>query len=116
MSGPGLALAILSGMPVDRFVSAVDARDVAALRAIPGVGNKTAERILVELRDKVASLAVPGAARPADDIEEATVSALVNLGYPRAHAEKLVRGALERLPVSPSLENLVREALRAATR
>ena len=113
--GPRLALAILSGIPVTRLVAAVRGGDHAALCGVPGVGNKTAQRILVELKDKVDGLEADERA-PLDDVEEATVSALVNLGYPRSQAERVVRGALERLPAAPSLEDLVREALRAAAR
>lgn len=112
--GPRLALAILSGLPVPRLVQAVQGQDLAALRGVPGVGAKTAERILVELRDRLERL--QGVAPPptADDAEGATVSALVNLGYPRAHAEEAVRAAGERLEGPASLEALIREALRVA--
>jgi Holliday junction DNA helicase RuvA len=114
--GPRLALALLSGIPVAKLVAAVRAGDVDALRGVPGVGNKTAQRIIVELRDKVDKLDVPETASPDDDVEAATVSALLNLGYPRSQAEKVVRAALERLGERPALEDLVREALRAAAR
>lgn len=115
--GPRIALAVLSGIPVPRLAAAVRANDVAALRGIPGVGTKTAQRMMVELRDKVDRLDVnEEAVEAGDDIEEATISALLNLGYPRSQAEKVVRVGLERLGGSPSLEDLVREALRAAAR
>ncbi len=114
--GPRLALAILSGIPVARLVAAVRDGDLGALRGVPGVGNKTAQRILVELKDKVERIDVSPDAPLGRDTEEATVSALVNLGYPRSQAERVVRGALERLPSHPRLEDLVREALRAAAR
>ncbi len=113
--GPRLALAILSGIPVARLVGAIKAGDLVSLRAVPGVGNKTAQRILVELKDKVDGLEASDGL-PGDGVEQATLSALVNLGYPRSQAERVVRGALERLPAAPSLEDLVREALRAAAR
>ncbi len=114
--GPRLALALLSGISVAKLVAAVRSGDVAALRGVPGVGNKTAQRILVELRDKVDKLELPEAAAPSDDVKAATVSALLNLGYPRSQAEKVVRAALEQLGERPALEDLVREALRAAAR
>jgi Holliday junction DNA helicase RuvA len=114
--GPRLALALLSGISVAKLVAAVRSGDVAALRGVPGVGNKTAQRILVELRDKVDKLGLPEAAAPSDDVKAATVSALLNLGYPRSQAEKVVRAALEQLGERPALEDLVREALRAAAR
>ncbi len=114
--GPRLALALLSGLPVARVVQAIRQRDLAALRGIPGVGNKTAERILVELRDKVGRLEGLEPPTPAGEAEEATVSALVNLGYSRGQAEKAVSVALEQLDDAPAIEDLIREALRAAAR
>ncbi len=114
--GPRLALALLSGLPVARVVQAIRQGDLAALRGIPGVGNKTAERILVELRDKVGRLEGLEPLTLAGDAEEATVSALVNLGYSRGQAEKAVSVALEQLDDAPAIEDLIREALRAAAR
>jgi holliday junction DNA helicase RuvA len=117
--GPRLALAVLSGLPAARLVQAVRAQDAAALRGIPGVGAKTAERILIDLRGRVdgVELGETGDAdAPRDDAEDATLSALVNLGYPRAQAERIVRAALERLPANPPLDALIREALRSAAR
>ena len=114
--GPRLALALLSGLPVARVVQAIRQGDLAALRGIPGVGNKTAERILVELRDKVGRLEGLEPPTPAGEAEEATVSALVNLGYSRGQAEKAVSVALEQLDDAPAIEDLIREALRAAAR
>ncbi len=111
--GPRLALAILSGLPVARLAQAVRRGDVSSLRGIPGVGPKTAERILVELRDRVDRLEAVAPAGPSlDEADEACVSALVNLGYPRPQAEKATRAALERLGAAPTLESLIREALR----
>lgn len=112
--GPRLALAILSGISVSRLAGAVRASDLGALQSTPGVGAKTAQRILVELRDRVDLLESAPEPGVDVDIDEATVSALVNLGYPRGHAEKVVRSARERLPPGPELEDLIREALRAA--
>ncbi len=114
--GPRLALALLSGLPVPRVVQAIRQGDLATLRGIPGVGNKTAERILVELRDKVGRLEGLEPLTLAGEAEEATVSALVNLGYPRGQAEKAVLVALEQLDDAPAIEDLIREALRAAAR
>ncbi len=114
--GPRLALAVLSGLPVARVVQAIRQGDLAALRGIPGVGSKTAERILVELRDKVGRLEGLDLPTPAGEAQEATVSALINLGYPRSQAEKAVHAALERLDGAPAIEDLIREALRAAAR
>ena len=114
--GPKLALAILSGLPTDKLIAALRSGNLAALVGIPGVGKKTAERIVVELRDRVTALeAIPTSAQPPrDDASASAESALVNLGYPKAHAEKAVRRALESLPESPGLESLIKEALRVA--
>ncbi len=114
--GPRLAVSILSGVPVERFVQSIREGDLAALRSIPGVGPKTAQRILVELRDKLDAFESVGAPPLGEGVEAATVSALVNLGYSRGEAEKVVRSALEQLPEAPELETLVREALRVASR
>lgn len=111
--GPKLAITILSGMPVDEMVNAIRGGDVARLTRIPGIGKKTAERMVLELRDKLppgagAAEVTPPAASP---VEEDVLSALVNLGYQRAAAEKVlnaVRGA-----PSGGFEGLFREALRA---
>jgi holliday junction DNA helicase RuvA len=115
--GPKLALAILSGLPVDKLVAALRQGSLAALVGVPGVGKKTAERIVVELRDRVAGIetsATPVTA-PKDDVGAQAESALVNLGYPRAHAEKAVQRALSALDESPGLESLIKEALRVAS-
>jgi Holliday junction DNA helicase RuvA len=112
--GPRLALAILSGLPVPRLVQAIRREDVAAFRGIPGVGTKTAQRILVDLRDKVDHFETADLPVLGDGTGEATVSALLNLGYSRPQAEKAVRIALEQLPDGSALEELIREALRVA--
>lgn len=114
--GPRVALAVLSGLPVGRMIQAIRSGDLAALRGIPGVGTKTAERIIVELRDRIGRLEGADLPTPVGETEESTLSALVNLGYPRSQAEKAVRAALERLPDAPALEDLIREALRAGAR
>jgi Holliday junction DNA helicase RuvA len=90
--GPALALKILSGMNVDELLPAIRAGDLVRLTRIPGVGRKTAERIVVELRDKLAAMEpqepehVPAAGRT--QLESDVVSALLNLGYDRRAAEK----------------------------
>ena len=114
--GPRIALAILSGLPTPELVRALRDGDIGALRRIPGVGAKTAERIVMELRDKVAQLESAEGPTPASGgIEEETISALVNLGYVRAQAERAVRSALEGMRERPALEALVREALRVVS-
>ena len=114
--GPRLALALLSGLPVSRLVQAVRRGDVGALRGVPGVGAKTAERIIIELRDKVDRLEGAPEESAADDEDAACVSALLNLGYPRATAETAVQRAHDALGDSATLEGLIREALRAVAR
>jgi Holliday junction DNA helicase RuvA len=94
--GPVLALKILSGMSVDDLVPAVRAGDLARLTRIPGVGRKTAERMVVELRDKLAAMETPEAARqPVTTTGTAAdvVSALLNLGYEERIAEQAVKNA-----------------------
>lgn len=92
--GPKLAITILSGMAADEMVGAIRGNDVAKLTRIPGIGKKTAERMVLELRDK---LPEPGKAAPLapaiSAVEEDVLSALVNLGYQRPAAEKAVAAA-----------------------
>ncbi len=87
--GPRLARVILSGMPPDDLLAALAAGDTVRLSSIPGVGKKTAERMVLELQDKVQALAAELPAREVP-IDDELVSALVNLGYKRAHAERAV--------------------------
>src|ERR1700726_4264668 len=98
--GPVLALKILSGMSVDELVPAIRANDLVRLVRIPGVGRKTAERIVVELRDKIAAMAAPEpeqvAAAGLTGLHADVISALLNLGYERRAAEKAVESAAAR--------------------
>jgi Holliday junction DNA helicase RuvA len=91
--GPRLALAILSGLPAERIVRSLRDRDIATLVAVPGVGKKTAERLVVELADKTEDL-VAAAAEAAPAVSDVAVKALVRLGYGTAEAEDAVRRAL----------------------
>src|SRR5215472_7425253 len=81
--GPKLAITILSGMPADEMVGAIRGNDVARLTRIPGIGKKTAERMVLELRDKLpqAGPIMAPAAAPSSAVEEDVLSALANLGY-----------------------------------
>jgi holliday junction DNA helicase RuvA len=110
--GPKLAITILSGMEADEMVGAIRGNDVARLTRIPGIGRKTAERLVLELRDKLPET-VPASvtATPAlTAVEEDVLSALVNLGYPRAAAEKaLAAGIKDGRP--KSFEQLFRAVL-----
>src|ERR1700726_1110354 len=113
--GPSLALKILSGMSVEELVPAIRGSDLARLTKIPGVGRKTAERIVVELKDKLEAVAVeaakPAAASPAG-AEADVVSALVNLGYAARAAENAVGEATRDAGVT-HFEKLLRASLQA---
>lgn len=93
--GPALALKILSGMSLAELVPAIRGGDIARLVLIPGVGKKTAERIVVELRDKLAAVDVPESGKPAtkSQLEADVASALVNLGYDARSVEKTIEKA-----------------------
>jgi holliday junction DNA helicase RuvA len=87
--GPKLAITILSGMPADEMVGAIRGNDIVRLTRIPGIGKKTAERMVLELRDKLAPAGTEIPVAPAmTAIEEDVLSALVNLGYQRPAAER----------------------------
>jgi holliday junction DNA helicase RuvA len=88
--GPRLAVTILSGMQADSLVAAIKGNNVASLTRIPGIGKKTAERMVLELRDKLDAFAETAAAAAASPVAEDVLSALVNLGYNRGMAEKAV--------------------------
>jgi len=111
--GPSLSLKILSGLSVEEIVPAVRRGDVAGLTRIPGVGRKTAERIIVELRDKLAA-AETAAAEPRvarSQLEEDLFSALLNLGYDRRETERAVE-ALRQKSAPASFDAALRAALQ----
>src|SRR5262245_25405817 len=110
--GPRLALNILSGIPVAELETALRTSDVTRLVAIPGVGKKTAERLVVELREKVGATD-NGYGIPGEQVSVATeaISALVNLGYRQVEAEKAVRVALQRGVAT--IAEVIRESLRS---
>lgn len=114
--GPKLALAVLSGIEPVELIKAIRLQDVARLTAIPGVGKKTAERIGLELKDRLPVLAGPGQEpieeAPADQLRADLLSALLNLGYPRAVAEKAIEKTLTGSE-DPGLEQALREVLRS---
>ena len=115
--GAKIALAVLSGASVDEFARLVHAGDIAALTRIPGIGKKTAERIVVELRDRVdeSALNVPGMGTggvPKDPQTEASV-ALTQLGYKPAEVARLVK---ESAQPGDSAEAIIRKALKLALR
>ena len=114
--GARIALAVLSGASVGEFARLVQTGDVAALTRIPGIGKKTAERMVVELRDRAADLGAGPAGSPAgmpgDPLSEAT-TALQALGYKPAEAERMARAARAEGDVA---ETIIRKALQSALR
>jgi holliday junction DNA helicase RuvA len=115
--GPSLALKILSGMNVEELVPAIRNSDLARLTRIPGVGRKTAERMVVELKDKLEAVAVEtGKASPPSPagVEADVKSALVNLGYEERVAESAVAAA-KRETGTASFEKLLRATLASLT-
>jgi Holliday junction DNA helicase RuvA len=106
--GPKLAITILSGMPADDMVSAIRGNDVARLTRIPGIGKKTAERMVLELRDKLPAEGTGEVAAPKmTAVEEDVLSALMNLGYQRPAAERALAGSAR----NGSFEAMFRGAL-----
>ncbi|NZA28570.1 Holliday junction branch migration protein RuvA [Luteimonas sp. SJ-92] len=115
--GAKIALAVLSGVSVDEFARLVQAGDVTALTRVPGIGKKTAERMVVELRDRAADLAGAGGAMStgtiaSDPLSEATI-ALQQLGYKPAEAQKMAKSAAAD---GDSAEIIIRKALKSALR
>jgi len=97
--GPRLAVTILSGLNPERTVAAIRALDHATLTRIPGVGKKLAERLVVELKDKLEDMAAPRAVSAGPAVPPAfedVLSALVNLGYQRPAAQKAIQSAMEK--------------------
>jgi holliday junction DNA helicase RuvA len=115
--GPKLAITILSGMPADEMVGAIRGGDVARLTRIPGIGRKTAERMVLELRDKLpAPAGMPETSSPpASPVEEDVISALVNLGYQRAAADKALLAARSGKD-SQSFDALFRQSLASLSK
>ncbi|HXF41040.1 MAG TPA: Holliday junction branch migration protein RuvA [Blastocatellia bacterium] len=118
--GPKLAITMLSGMPAIELVRSITDNDLARLTSIPGVGRKTAERVVVELRDKLSSIALEarGADRGSRElatgdaaVRDDTVAALMSLGYPKAIAERAVSFAV-REEGERTIEAVLKRALR----
>jgi holliday junction DNA helicase RuvA len=118
--GPKLAITMLSGMPAGELINAISSNDLVKLTSIPGVGRKTAERVVVELREKLAVISLE--AREADRaareaalgdtaIRDDTIGALMSLGYPKAIAERAVSFAL-REEGEGTIEAVLKRALR----
>jgi holliday junction DNA helicase RuvA len=118
--GPKLAIAVLSGIEARELVTAVQRGDVARLTGVPGIGKKTAERLVLELKDRLAALAAPAgseasAAAPGDRLRDDLISALQNLGYHRPAAEKAVEKTLS-ASSDATFEHALRSALRELMR
>lgn len=116
--GPKSGIAMLSGMNPDEIVAAIRANNLARLTSIPGVGRKTAERMVIELRDKVGDIggfehvvAASGGAVPADAAMDDALSALVNLGYQKAAAEKALKQATDE-GIEVTVQKLLRRSLQ----
>ena len=120
--GPKSAVAMLSGMNADEIVTAIRQSNYARITSIPGVGRKTAERMVIELRDKMAALSSPaleqeiaaGGPTPAqseDALREDTLAALLQLGFPKPAADKAINGAMQE-GGELSVETLLRRSLR----
>jgi len=113
--GPKLALSVLSGCTVEGFCRYIQNNEIASLTAIPGIGKKTAERLVMELRDRLAHFkpAESGRARTkVDRVEEEAILALVSLGYPRAAAEKALAAVIAEGQGGLAVEDLIKQALR----
>ena len=123
--GPGLAIKLLSGMNAEEMIASIRTNNLARLVAIPGVGRKTAERLVVDLRDKIAALSSPaleeefaaraaaaGAVTSSDSVRDDAVSALANLGYQRSAADKAVKTAMDE-GGDLSVEVVLRRSLRS---
>jgi Holliday junction DNA helicase RuvA len=115
--GPKLAITVLSGIDTDRLVTAIRAGDHASLTRIPGIGKKTAERVVLELKDKLDDLAVApagtGAGPTLGPVADDVLSAMVNLGYARPVAQKAIETALGKQPGMAEFEGLFRAAMAA---
>jgi len=112
--GPKLAITILSGMAAQELGTAIRGNDLARLTKIPGIGRKTAERLVLELRDKLPAVGqdVPAAIATLNSVQEDVLSALVNLGYQRTVAEK----ALASVAKDESFDAMFRGALAAMSK
>ena len=125
--GPKLGIALLSGMSADELIASIKTNNLARLTLIPGVGRKTAERLIVDLREKMTALAAaqieeqagakPSAvsASPEDNVRSDALSALLNLGYQRSSAEKAIDAALSE-GGEMTVESVLRRGLRKLAR
>ncbi len=113
--GPKLAMAILA-VPAAEIVAAIRGNDLGRLTRIPGIGKKTAERMVLELRDKLDDFGAAPTAAPVTPVEEDVLSALVNLGYARPAAERALAASRNGGKTPPAFETLFRDALAALSK
>jgi len=125
--GPKLGITLMSGMSADEMIESIRTNNLARLVLIPGIGRKTAERLVIELREKMAALATEGTddenrlapAGPAptseDGVRSDALSALLNLGYQRSAAEKAIDNVMRETP-ELSVETVLRSSLRKLAR
>jgi len=113
--GPKIALSILSGIRVDDLRFAIQSGDISRIVAVPGIGKKTAERLSLELRNKVTDIVEQEGEAPASSIRTEAVSALTTLGYNLKQAEKTVREILVEKP-NIDIEELLKEALTSLSK
>jgi len=114
--GPKLAITILSGMATENLVAAIRGNDVAALTRIPGIGKKTAERMVLELRDKLDQFAAAPTHAAASPVEEDVISALVNLGYQRVAVERALSKVAHGNGAASSFDVLFRDTLASVSK
>ncbi len=110
--GPKSAQGILSGIQIEDLKEALKAGNISRLISIPGIGRKTAERLMIELRDKAESVSETGeiSVLGASSVRNDAIAALLNLGYNQKIAERVIRAILDRAP-NMSIEDLIKEAL-----
>ena len=125
--GPKIAITLLSGMGANEIIASIRTNNLARLTSIPGVGRKTAERLVVELRDKITALSSPAleeefsgepgrrAGTSADAMRDDALSALLNLGYQKTAAEKAIKAAIDE-GGDLSVELILRRGLRSLSR
>ncbi len=113
--GPKLALTILSGMPPADILSTIDSNDIVKLSTIPGIGRKTAERLILEMRDKLDGLSLDFVAKkgpgPEKGLFDDALSALVNLGYKKSQAEQTLKKVYAEKVGDTSIESLIKDSL-----
>ncbi|MDR3734967.1 MAG: Holliday junction branch migration protein RuvA [Acidobacteriaceae bacterium] len=111
--GPKLAITVLSGLPAEKLVGAIRSSDHAMLTRIPGIGKKTAERVVLELKDKLDEIGSGPAGASIGAVGDDVLSAMVNLGYQRPVAQKAIETARERVADANDFDELFRAAIAA---